>query len=502
MALLVILLPCLVFLFACGGGGGGGDDSKNATITGTVSGTRVTVFDQNNIQAASVVASGNPKSFSVSLPAGTYRFYLIENEGTDNQRVFPLYATGALTTNKFQIPSEANINLGFVNTLSGNAIPANNPLDSGATSAGTDTSIPSSLSASIATMSDVQGTWYVFGLTARSDKPGWFYGTQTFGSDGVLTAGSTTDSTSPNTTHTSTPAGATLSVDPSGILFSTDSSISQQNRFNGILDQAREIIPGSTTFTIADGNSPGVIVGPALLTFLKESAFAVSDLAGYWTAFALVFGSSATNSGWIWGDLEISPGGLASFPFNAHSSAVPDFTMLDETFAASSVNGHAWLESSVAPFVLSFRGALNPGKSIMMGVSELSNYGGLTGHALRMAVRKTTNCSLADLAGSWRIYTLGLGDGGSTSLPGWTRAIMTIDNSGKVTPGPGILSSGTASGDPPGTALGILSINSAKGIVTSSTNTTFLGALSNDKAVLVGTMTNQDEGHSLTIWVK
>jgi hypothetical protein len=70
VALLVILLPCLVFLFACGGG----DDSKNATITGTVSGTRVTVFDQNNIQAASVVASGNPKSFSVSLPAGTYRF--------------------------------------------------------------------------------------------------------------------------------------------------------------------------------------------------------------------------------------------------------------------------------------------------------------------------------------------------------------------------------------------------------------------------------------------
>lgn len=496
-ALLALLLSCLTLVSACGGGGGGGGGGENATITGTVSGTRVSVFDRNDNQVASTVASGSPKTFSVSLPAGTYRMYVIENEGTDNQRVFPLYATDDLTTNKFQISSGVSINLGFVSTLSGNAIPANNPLSSGASSAGKDTSIPSSLSAYAASTSDVQGTWYVFGLTTQSDEPGWFYGTQTFGSDGVLTAGSSTDSTNPNATHLNTPVGTALAVDPSGIVFSTDSGISQQNRFNGILDQAKEIIPGTTNFTTTDGNSPGAIVGAALLTFVKQSNFAVSDLEGLWTAFALVLGSSQSTSGWMHGDLTIGTDGLATFPLNAQSSAVGVFTTGEEKFGLSG----EWLTESVGPW---FRGALNPSGDIIVGVSELSNYGGLTGRALRVAVRKAmySYWTLADLAGTWRTYTLGLGfGGGPTSRYGWNRSIITIDSSGNMTAGPGILSDGTAPVDVPGTALGVASINNA-GIVTFSTNTTFYGAISADKTIMVGTMTSDNGGYSLTIWVK
>lgn len=501
-ALLGILLSCLTLVSACGGGGGGGGGSENATITGTVSGTRVSVFDRNDNQVASTVASGSPKTFSVSLPAGTYRIYIIENEGTDNQRVFPVYATDDLTTNKFQISSGVSINLGFVSTLSGNAIPANNPLGSGASSAGKDTSIPSSLSAYAASTSDVQGTWYVFGLTAQSDEQGWFYGTQTFGSDGVLTAGSSSDST--GATHTDSPGDKTLAVDPSGVVFSVDSGISQQNRFNGIQDKAKEIIPGTANFTTTDGNSPGAIVGSALLAFVKQSDFAVSDLEGLWTAFALVPGSSQSTSGWMHGDLTIGTDGLATFPLNAYSSAVAIFPIADETFGLLPSGGHIWLTKTESAAPSSFRGALNPGGDIIVGVSELSNYGGLTGHALRVAVRKVmySYWTLADLAGTWRTYTLGLGfGGGPTSRYGWNRSIITIDSSGNMTAGPGILSDGTAPVDAPGTALGVASINNA-GVVTFSTNTTFYGAISADKTIMVGTMTSDSGGYSLTIWVR
>lgn len=493
---LALLLSCLILLPACGGGGGGGGGSENATITGTVSGTLVAVFDQNNSQVASTVASGTPKTFRLSLPAGTYRIYLIENEGTNNQRVFPLYAADDLTTNKFQIPSGANIDLGFVSNFSGNAIPANNPLSSGATSAGKDTSIPSSLSASVSSTSDMEGTWFVFGLTTQSGNPGWFYGTQTFGSDGVLTAGSTTDSTT--ATRTNSLKDTAFAVDPSGVVFSTDSGIFQQNRFNGILDRAKEIIPGTTTFATAESNTPGAIVGPALLTFVKQSTFAVSDLSGYWTAFALVLGSDATSSGWIWGDLEIGTSGLATF-----SSTVSNKGATSDGLANFSVST-GWLTASPDQWdpSLKFHGAVNSNQNIMFGVSGFSG-AGLTGHALRISVRKATNCSLADLSGTWRTYTLGLGfGGGPTSKYGWNRSIVTIDSSGNVTAGPGTLSDGTAPPDAPGTTLGLVYLNNVTGTVTSSTNTTFHAALSSDKAIVVGTMTDQNGGYSLTIWVK
>lgn len=495
MALLAALLPCLIFLVACGGGGGGGDGSKKATITGTVSGTQVTVFDQNNVLATSIKASGSPKMFSLSLPAGTYRIYLIENEGTNNQRVFPLYATDALATNRFQLPSKANINLGFVSTLSGNGIPANNPLDSGATSAGADESIPPSLHASAAFTSDVQGTWYVFGLTTQSDKPGWFYGLQTFKSDGTLMAGSTWDSTG---AQAGAPAGMSLLVDPSGVVRSTDPGISEQNRFNGILDQTKEIIPGATNFTTADGNSPGLIVGPALLALTKQSAFVVSDLAGLWTSFALVLGSSETDTGWVWGDLEIGTDGLAIFPLNAHSTAGIS-SMAAEKFAVSSLYGHIWLTEPIGP---SFHGALSFNKNMVFGVSELSNYGGLTGHALRVLVRKAADCTLADLSGAWRIYALGLGLGDSpTPQSRWTRSMTTIDSNGHMTAGPGIFSDGATPANGPGTPLGTASITS-DGILSLGAHDTFHGAMSSNKTFVVGTLTGQNGEHSLTIWVK
>jgi hypothetical protein len=143
--MLGFIISIFVLITACGGGGGGGDSSEgnNATIIGTVSGTVVVAIDENNNEASRVTATGagSPKGFTLTVPVGgNYRFYLIENEGTANEKVFFLYQD---TTNVFNISSAVTIDLGFVDTSSGVAVPANNPLDvSGVTSGGQDTSLP------------------------------------------------------------------------------------------------------------------------------------------------------------------------------------------------------------------------------------------------------------------------------------------------------------------------------------------------------------------------
>ena len=64
----VVLVPLLVVLASCGGGGGNGG-AKNATLTGSVAGTTVVVYDSGGAKVAEAVATGTSgKSFSVTLP--------------------------------------------------------------------------------------------------------------------------------------------------------------------------------------------------------------------------------------------------------------------------------------------------------------------------------------------------------------------------------------------------------------------------------------------------
>jgi len=144
VAIYVLLLSLAILLSGCSGGGSGSSGIGGVTVTGTASGTVIVAIDQNNKEVARAAAVGIPKTFAVNLPVGgTYRFYLIEDQDTINETIFPLYQG---TTNNFSITSSATIDLGFVDTTTGVAIPAKNPLlISGVSSAGEIKSFPETL---------------------------------------------------------------------------------------------------------------------------------------------------------------------------------------------------------------------------------------------------------------------------------------------------------------------------------------------------------------------
>ena len=102
-----------------------------ATIAGSVPGTVfVAVDNDTNLEVKRVTATGTPKTFSMVVPTGMkYRFYVMENEGTGNSRVYPMYMG---TNNVFELDNTADgqvISLGMVSPDmgTGKAIPANTP---------------------------------------------------------------------------------------------------------------------------------------------------------------------------------------------------------------------------------------------------------------------------------------------------------------------------------------------------------------------------------------
>jgi len=176
----------------CGGGGDGGDGpSGNVTFTGSVSGTTIVVFDAQGSRVASATPTGTPPNrvFSIVLPVGgTYVLFLVENEGTPNQRVFPLYADGSLTTNRITLGEPGTIDLGFVDTSTGNAIPARNPLfANGVTGSGQSTVIPAplTLDGTVFAQADLVGRWALHSIAVTSMSAVWTRATLVVAQDGT-----------------------------------------------------------------------------------------------------------------------------------------------------------------------------------------------------------------------------------------------------------------------------------------------------------------------------
>lgn len=298
-----------IFLTACGGGGGSGNNgggTPNATIKGTVAGTVVVAVDENDNEVDRDTATGSPKSFTLTVPVGEkYRFFFIENEGTANERVFTLYQG---TTNVFFITSAVIIDLGFVDTSTGVAVPENNPLDvSGVNSGGENTSNPSSLSGSAFTTNDLQGTWNYLGLISGDSPdqtPGWYWGSFKINSKGKVTFTSSVTDSLGNPPYT--PTGGTFNISSSGIV-----TASYVNSFRGVMNKNKDMIVA--TATMAPGDSQGVNGYNLQIALKSGGTYDISDLQGTWHGHVLASGDSPQWIGWAYFKMTVDNNGNGQF---------------------------------------------------------------------------------------------------------------------------------------------------------------------------------------------
>ncbi|MDP2658177.1 MAG: hypothetical protein Q8O78_07175, partial [Candidatus Deferrimicrobium sp.] len=177
-------------LAACGGGtatDGTGTGVRSATIQGQVSGTVFVAVDNGtNQEVGRVTATGTPKSFSMTIPTGkNYRFYVMENEGTGNSRVYPMFMG---TNNVFELDNTANgqmISLGMVSPdlITGKATPVNSPVLM--MGRGANSMVPPSLAGTAFSMDNVKGTTWGYNTMMTSGTMGWEHGALSFDNNGL-----------------------------------------------------------------------------------------------------------------------------------------------------------------------------------------------------------------------------------------------------------------------------------------------------------------------------
>ena len=270
-------------LAGCGGGGGGSSTVPGGTTTiqGSVPGTVfVAVDNSTNLEAGRVTATGTPKTFSMVVPTGTtYRFYVMENEGTGNSRVYPVFMG---TNNVFELDNTANgqtIALGMIHPdmVTGKAIPANNPaLMMGR---GANATVPPSLAGSAFSMDNVKGTTWEYNTMMTSGTMGWEHGTLSFDGNGL---------------------GNMTGIVRNGSPVSSRSNIPFTMSLSGML-----LNPGDTTFQCVVSRDMTVMVatftdgtgGPAMMIGQKRGGVYQAgglDMNGTWRFQRLTAGNDNT----------------------------------------------------------------------------------------------------------------------------------------------------------------------------------------------------------------
>ena len=170
-----ILAALLVlFMAACGDDGDGGTDpsAQDVTVTGTVVGMVVTAIDQDDVEVDRDTAQGTPKTFTLTIPVGRdYRFFFIEGDGASSIGIYPLYQ-GA--TNVFSVDTAVTIDLGFVDTSTGLAVPTNDPFDQGAVDAGENPTPPPTILLVGTWVGSNEGIYGICGVVTTFDPDGNF----------------------------------------------------------------------------------------------------------------------------------------------------------------------------------------------------------------------------------------------------------------------------------------------------------------------------------------
>jgi len=450
-------------LLGCGGGGDGGP--KDVTVTGTVVGTVVVAYDDAGTRVAAATAAGSPprKTFSLTLPTGrSYSLFLVENEDTASQRVYPLYADASLGANRFRLSEPGTLDLGFVDTTSGRALPAKNPLfANGVSSAGVSSSIPSDLAASgtVFSQGDLEGRWALQSLGVTPAGVSWTRAVLAVAADGLAEFTSLESSlptgVQPPVTVTQTPGGVVL-------LAGSD--------FRGVMSSRKDVVVWTASF-------PGM--GKVLGVLLRQSgALPASALVGSFR-FHLLKGISAADplparGSWARGQLVVASDLSISVPASSFETSDPAHDSAAAFGGVLSVAADGSLSLSSNP---TFRGSATPsGETVVATATDTAGE-----QILLVLQRGGTGFASPDLDGTWSLRQLEFWPGtlaewayGKASIAAGVATLLEVAPS----PGPG---------DPIPVEL------SADGVVTLTGDPGFRGALSLDRCLLVGT-TSVDSG--------
>jgi hypothetical protein len=486
-----------IALAACGGGGGGsstlsggtgtGPGTGMATIQGSVPGTVfVAVNDDTNQEVGRVTAAatgtGTTKNFSMDLPTGAnYRFYVMENDGTSNTRIYPMYMG---TNNVFALDNTADdrtISLGMINPdmATGWATPANNPaLMMGR---GANGSVPPSLAGMAFSMDNVMGTTWGYNTMMTSGTMGWEHGTLSFDTNGGHMTGIVRNGT-PLADRNDIPYTMSLS----GMLLNPG-----DNTFQCVVSRDRSVMVA--TFTDETGG-PAMMIGQRRGTAFQADG---SDMTGTWQFQRFTAGSDNMTSGWGYGTMAINAGfaGITPITTNNGLGTTGNFTL--------SMNANGIVTQVGDP---SFYGVMSGDKTMIVATDTNG------GHPEIWVMMKGTAGTTADTMGDWVMHSVSSGNLGSR---GWTFGHSVVDASGDDTfsgmmgnTGPvsstqttfqmsgGVMTMGGTSGGTGGGMMGGGMMGG--GLVT----TTFHGIMNGTKNLMVSAYTDGTGGYPFSIQVK
>ena len=477
------ILTFPVAIAACGGGGSSSvsGGAGSATIQGSVPGTVfVAVDNETNLEVGRKTATGTPKTFSMTVPTGkSYRFYVMENEGTGNERVYPMYMG---TNNVFELDNTADgqvISLGMIDPdlVTGRSTPANTPafmMGRGASSM-----VPPSLAGIGYSMDNVKGTTWGYNTMLTSGTMGWEHGTLSFDNNGL---------------------GHMAGIVRNGSSLADRGNIPYTMSLSGML-----LNPGDNTFQCVVSSDMSVMVatftdnsgGPAMMVAQKRGGtFATdgSDLTGTWRFQRMTAGADNTTSGWAYGTMQFVFGSasITSMTTNAGAGGGGNF--------AFSMSANGIMTDGLDA---SFHGVMSMDKSMIVATDTNG------GHPEMWVLMKDTGgtYTTADMAGDWVMHAVSPGNSGSR---GWMYGQSIVDTSGSDTftgmmgnAGPisstlvtfqmngGVMTMGGAGGGMGGGMMG-------GGLVTS----TFHGTMNGAKNLMVSNYTDGTGGYPFSIQVK
>jgi len=477
-----------VSIAACGGGGGSSTISGaigSATIQGSVPGTVfMAVNNDTNLEVGRVTATGTPKTFSMVLPTGTnYRFYVMENEGNADSRIYPMYMGSA---NVFELDNNANgqvISLGMVgpDLKTGRATPANTPpLMMGR---GSNTIVPATLAGTAFSMDDMKGTTWGYNTMMTSGTMGWEHGTLSFDGSGLGHMSNIVRNGSSVFPKDNIPY--TMSM--SGMLMDPD-----DNTFQCVVSGNMSVMVG--TFTDDAG-------GPAMLIVQKRGGTYHtdgSDMTGIWRFQRITAGNDNLSSGWAYGTMTFVSG-AATITSMTTNAGVGGGGNISFSMDASGIMTRAGDTS--------FYGVMSIDKTMIVATDT----NGSKPELWVMMKTTTATFSPSDMMGDWVMHSISSGNPGSRD---WTFGHSVVDANGNNTFSQMMGSSGTIS--PPPTMT--MAMNSGGGISMGGSGmgggmgggmmgggmmtSTFHGFMNDARNMMVSSYSDGSGGYPFSIQVK